>query len=223
MARLFPALGEYWEGMWRQELPLSLLWREEFIEDSDMQPPLENDKPTAPSWSWASALYPIQEPDWSHDQITSKVVDVKAPPSDEPKIYGQISDRSLRLRGPVLEGVLRYITDSFYKKPMIQLRILLEDGSTAPGMDFESSRLRFHADHNFKFDEKQSAMAEIEVKCLAIKSTISPEHGRVLDCLVLRLSAPEEGAYVRVGLATYINSPVESESVFMRVAEVKIV
>lgn len=226
MARLFPTLGTYWEGMWHQELPLSLLWKEEFLEDPDIQPPLQNEKPNAPSWSWASALYPIQEPDWSHDQVTTEVINGTAPFLADPKTYGQMFDRSLHLKGPVLPGVLRYITDSWFRKPMIQLKIVLGDGNTAPGMDFESSRLKFHANHNLKFDEKQGAITEVDVICLAIKFSLSTEYGRVFDCLVFRLSTPEgtkEIAYSRVGTATYIDSSVESESMFGQISELKIV
>lgn len=109
------------------------------------------------------------------------------------------------------------------QKPMVQLRILLDDGQTALGMYFDYSKLRFHADHNLSFDDKQGAIMKMEVTCLAIKSPISAEHGRVFDCLVLRFSGQGKGTHVRVGKTTCIDSPVESKRVFTRVFELRIV
>jgi hypothetical protein len=68
-------------------------------------------------------------------------------------------------------------------------------------------------------------MSEIStrrIKCLAIKSTTSPGHGRILDCIVLRQSTAEDGLYERIGVATCMDYS-ESERVFRKMAEVTII
>lgn len=60
LARLFPKLGMYWAGMWSNELPSSLLWREEPSVGSCEMKKAGNVVSVAPSWSWASARNPLQ-------------------------------------------------------------------------------------------------------------------------------------------------------------------
>jgi hypothetical protein len=126
LARLFPQLGRYWAGMWSQELPLALLWREESYEESHSIQP-RDDAYIAPSWSWASATHPIQEPDLGPTEIVAEVINVNDTPVAA-DIYGQILDARLVLEGLVLDGTVRYICNSFFGKPLTQIQLISEDG-----------------------------------------------------------------------------------------------
>lgn len=222
LARLFPQLGRYWAGMWSQELPLSLLWREESYEEPGVQEPHLNQTYVAPSWSWASAIYPVQAPDLSPTEITAQVVNVVDTPAAA-DIYGQILDAHLLLKGLALDGMIRHISNSFFGKPMTQIRLLSEDGNTIPGMDYEGAKLSFRGDYRLRQGCQGDDISTEKVLCLAIKSTTSPEHGRVLDCIMLRPSAVGGGLYERIGLMTCMDSLSESDRVFKKMAEVTII
>jgi hypothetical protein len=222
LARLFPQLGRYWAGMWSSELPLSLLWREESLEGPDLPDPSIKEAYVAPSWSWASAVYPVQEPDLSPAETTSDMVNIAdtRAAADE---YGQILDARLVLKGLVLDGMVRHISNSFFGKPMTQIQLFSEDETPVPGMDCEGARISFRGDYRLRQEFQNSDVSTQKVLCLAIKSTTSPEHGRVLDCLVLRDSQVEKGLYERVGLVTCMDSLSKSEQVFRRSVEVTII
>ena len=208
--------------MWSSELPLSLLWREESFEDSDQPEPRINETYVAPSWSWASAIYPVQEPDLTPAEIIAEVVNIADTPAAA-DIYGQILDGRLALKGLALDGMIRHISNSFFGKTMTQIQLLSDDGTSVPGMDYEGAKISFRADYRLRQAWQNNDVAIQKVVCLAIKSTNSMEHGRVLDCIVLRESQPEKGLYERVGMVTCMDSLAESERVFKRSAEVTII
>jgi hypothetical protein len=222
LAQLFPQLGRYWAGMWDLELPLSLLWREELFEDSDAPEPRLAEKYVAPSWSWASAIHPIHEPDLSSTEILAEVVNVADTPAAA-DIYGQIVDAHLVLKGLVLDGMIRHISNSFFGKPMTQIQLLSEDGNPIPGMDYQGARLSFRGDYRLRKVAQRGGISTQKVLSVAIKSTTSSEQGRVLDCIVLQRSATKDGFYERIGLVTCIDSIVESERVFKKTVEVTII
>lgn len=225
LARLFPQLGQYWAGMWSQELPLSLLWREESHEEPGLPKQIVPENYVAPSWSWASAIYPIQKPDMSRTNTIAEVLNVTDTPAAA-DTYGQILEARLVLKGLALDGMIRHFGDSFFGKPMKQLQLLSEEGKPVPGMDYEGAKLSYQADYRLRLGRQYDGLDSIsteKVLCLAIKCTISPEHGRVLDCLVLRPLATEDGLYERIGLVTCIDNFSESEQAFKKVAEVTII
>lgn len=219
---LVPLAGIYGVGMWSQELPLSLLWRGESFEDPEVPEPRLNDSYVTPSWSWASAIYPVQGSDLSPTEIIADVVNIADTPTAA-DTYGQILDARLVLKGLVLNGMIRHISNSFFRKPMTQIQLLSEDGSPVPGMDYEGPTLSFGGDYRLRQGFQNSDVSTQQVLCIAIKSTISSEHSRVLDCVVLRPSTAEEGLYERVGLVTCMDSLSESERVFRRKTEVTII
>jgi hypothetical protein len=162
---------------------------------------------------------PVQGPDWNYTKVVAEVLNVRETPISE-DTYGQIRDAHLVLKGPIHKGSLRCFNSSWFGKPVKQLKVVLDNGETIPGMDYDGLNFSFQGDHRVRIGENGELTQE--VLCLAIKSITSAEYGTVFDCLVLRMSTAEDGAYERVGLLTCITTP-ESKGIFDRTVEVTII
>lgn len=102
----------------------------------------------------------------------------------------------------------------------MQLKIVLDNGETIPGMDYDGPNLSFQRDHGIRMGEIEDLIKE--VLRLAIKYNKSTEHGRVFDCVVLRKSITEDGVYEGVALVTCITTP-DHEGIFNKITEVTII
>ncbi|KAI3323719.1 hypothetical protein HD806DRAFT_495435 [Xylariaceae sp. AK1471] len=94
---------QYLAGMWRDDLPLSMLWSQ------NLQQVMEGIKPTAvnitemkkaPSWSWASLLVSTSPVKISSLGATAEVLDVQITRVSQ-NVFDGTSTCRLRLRGPV--------------------------------------------------------------------------------------------------------------------------
>lgn len=96
--------SEYLAGMWRDELPQSLIWRQHRI--SGRSGPTTNglnlEMRYAPSWSWASLMVSVNIPDLDADEriVTTEIVNIDLARRSESLFDGTNFCR-LRLRGPI--------------------------------------------------------------------------------------------------------------------------
>lgn len=96
--------SEYLAGMWRAELPESLVWRQHQIPGRSEPTAIGLDLQMryAPSWSWASLMVPVHIPDLDTYPIivTTEIVDISLARRSESFFDGTNLCR-LRLRGPM--------------------------------------------------------------------------------------------------------------------------
>jgi hypothetical protein len=94
--------SEYLAGMWRDDLPLALIWSQDSIPGrsgpADAGPDLEMEY--APSWSWASLMVPIANVGLSSLVATTEVVNIEVKRRSRNVFDGTDLCR-LRLRGPI--------------------------------------------------------------------------------------------------------------------------
>lgn len=118
--------------------------------------------------------------------------------------------------------MVRYISNSFFGKPLTEIQLVSMSGAVLPGMEYGSSRISVLLDSRVQLSQ-ETDISTHQVKCIAIKSTMSQQHGRVLECLVLRKPALEDTVFERIGLLTCMDNLSESESVFRETGEVTII
>ncbi|KAK4203200.1 heterokaryon incompatibility protein-domain-containing protein [Triangularia verruculosa] len=92
--------ADYLAGMWKGELPLSLLWEQTDTEQTATEIVTETN--VAPSWSWASIVAPIECPrstsEWCVKEATAEVLDVEINRVSQNLLDGTSLCR-LRIRG----------------------------------------------------------------------------------------------------------------------------
>lgn len=99
--------SEYLAGMWRDELPQSLIWRQHRI--SGRSGPTANglnlEMRYAPSWSWASPMVSVSIPDFHFypNIVTTEIVNIDLARRSESLFDGTDFCR-LRLRGPICKA-----------------------------------------------------------------------------------------------------------------------
>lgn len=99
--RLDPPL--YLAGMWKDDLPLSMLWSQNLrpsITGAESVTHAETEMKHAPSWSWASILGPISNVDSSSLIATTEVLGVEIA-RISPNFFGGADSCRVRLRGSV--------------------------------------------------------------------------------------------------------------------------
>ncbi|RYP45988.1 hypothetical protein DL768_007738 [Monosporascus sp. mg162] len=106
--RLDPS--EYLAGMWKDDLPLSMLWSQ--YPHPDMSGPdsttsIATGMKHAPSWSWASVLGSISSVEMSSLVATTELLDVQIA-RVSPNFFDGAESCRLRLRGPVCKFRRRF-------------------------------------------------------------------------------------------------------------------
>jgi len=111
--RFCSALGldpsEYLAGMWKNDLPLSMLWGQRSYPGMNGPEPMTNTTTEirhAPSWSWASVLGPIRNVELSSLAATTEVLDVQITRLS-PNFFDGADSCRLRLRCPLCKFVRR--------------------------------------------------------------------------------------------------------------------
>jgi hypothetical protein len=102
--RLDPS--EYLAGMWKDDLPLSMLWyhdRHSNMSGPDQTATIATEMKHAPSWSWASALGSIGSVELSSLVAATEVVDIQIV-RVSPNFFDGVESCRLRLRGPVCKA-----------------------------------------------------------------------------------------------------------------------
>ncbi|KAK6843409.1 hypothetical protein PG987_004269 [Apiospora arundinis] len=93
--------SDYLAGMWKDDLPLSMLWMQHSQPDTDMlEPTAAAEMNHAPSWSWASILGPIMNVEPSSLTASAEVLNVQAARMS-PNLFDGTESCRLRLRGHV--------------------------------------------------------------------------------------------------------------------------
>lgn len=95
--------SDYLAGMWKADLPLSMLWRQRSRLDvvtSKLKVNVERTMMHAPLWCWASLLTEVEFVGLSNLVATTEVVGVEIK-RVSPNFYGGTDSCRLRLRGPI--------------------------------------------------------------------------------------------------------------------------
>lgn len=105
------APSDYLAGMWKGDLPLSLLWYQQSnFEESQSSTKFDKvELKFAPSWSWASILAEINYTDSSDLTAVATVIETRIQRRSQNFFDGAETCR-LRLRGPICK-IKRYIVD----------------------------------------------------------------------------------------------------------------
>ncbi|KAH6853573.1 heterokaryon incompatibility protein-domain-containing protein [Chaetomium sp. MPI-CAGE-AT-0009] len=91
--------SDYFAGLWKSQLPLSLLWVQDQHQDSDTPDParIAAEIDLAPSWSWASIMAPILNVARDNLTATAEVLDVQIA-RISPNFFDGAEPGSCRLR-----------------------------------------------------------------------------------------------------------------------------
>lgn len=68
--------------------------------------------------------------------MLAKLLNVRDTPTSS-DAYGQIRDAHLVPKGPTHDGTLRCFNNSWFGKPVMQPKVVLDNGDTIPGMDYD--------------------------------------------------------------------------------------
>ncbi|KIW64202.1 hypothetical protein PV04_09155 [Phialophora macrospora] len=189
------ALGGYLAGLWRNDLPLSLLWRA----SPDCTRPTTN---IAPSWSWASLIgrkfFSCWEPDSEEKGkvCVAKVIRAETTtPGHNP--FGHASSGSVCLHAPVLKANLVHVPPS-------------GRGGSQPARDefeIKSKNLAYRGRPvQWHPDVKATVSSHVgEVVCVVIRAEMDGFDyvSQFQNCrsLVLVPSTTQPEAYERIGIA----------------------
>jgi hypothetical protein len=179
---------QYAAGFFRRTLPLSLLWT---TQHGRAHPA------TAPSWSWASAIGPIEMSSSlsSGYTIRASVVDIDLSHQDPDTPFGRILRGQIRLRGPVF-----WIS---WKRPLQPTMLLkrhtpwLQEGEPQDRTQAVSCGLKRMRDFDIElwFDDKENSLDDPNnVVGLALTGGKKEAKG-----ILLRCCEKETGHFVRIG------------------------
>ncbi|KAG4295200.1 hypothetical protein FPRO06_01784 [Fusarium proliferatum] len=178
---------DYLAGMWKDDLPQSLLWFQDSLPGRSGPEPtsIEREMRNAPSWSWASVIAPIQTVEPLSLVVTTEVLCVQIARLS-PNFFNGTDSCRLRLRGPVCK-----------------FRRNVRDG--APWIQF-GQHTSFQEFHKFKFQEGRAIIILWDTSRKVVANEFFLLHiaseqsvnGTMERGVVLRRTA-ERGTYIRVG------------------------
>jgi hypothetical protein len=183
--RLNPS--DYLAGMWKDDLPQSMLWSQGSLNGRSGPEPTSVDREMnhAPSWSWASIMAPIRTVELFSLQATTEVLYVQISRLS-PNVFDGTDSCRLRLRGSVCK-FRRHFQGGV---PWVQV----------------GQHTGFQEFHDFEFQEGRAIIIDWDTaqKVVADEffllhiSTEQSEDGPIERGVVLRRTA-ERGTYARLG------------------------
>lgn len=199
---------DYLAGLWRCELPQSLVWN---LRGTGTRPPVYR----APSWSWAAVDGRVNMAQWlanPDDILLSSLIAAETTPLGEDET-GQVLTGSVTLKGPLvtvkLSGILYPFLDSAFQIERLEKSESAETLMEPP----KDGGCSVH------FDTKDDICGQ--VLCLPIKARKWAEKWSVRG---LALSPVDDGRYVRIGsFGLHVPLTLESKELFQGLAEKEIV
>lgn len=178
--------SEYLAGMWKDDLPLSLTWRQNPIHGRNGPEDIGSnfEMGYAPSWSWASVMVPVTMFGLVDLVPATEVVDIEVK-RRSPNFFDGTHFCQLRLHGP-----------------MCKFRRYLQDGTSwiqiADESIFEEVEPLVEKDKSISMDwDTARKFAADEYFLLNISTLASDQVPREVGLILLR--TPEKGTYKRVG------------------------
>ncbi|KAI0145680.1 heterokaryon incompatibility protein-domain-containing protein [Hypoxylon sp. NC0597] len=201
-------------GMWKPDLPESLLWYEpyEACEDSPVKFENGETKYLAPSWSWASVEHPISFQDLpsgtpDDSKIAVSVVKFQMTPRSQDPFDSPL-DGYLRVRGPIYKVRHRGHNVSSWSQRSV-LTVGHRDSGEGPAdmlREWNSSRVyirwdRFRIDLSALNNDLSDSLRFVYLLCIFYKT--ESDYGQINGVVLWRIEG--RGCYVRRGIfAAYV-------------------
>lgn len=183
--------SDYVAGMWKDDLPRSMYWRQEPLSGRAGPEPtsIGREMKHAPSWSWASVFAPISAPGFYFPWVANTEVLGVEVTRKSPNFFDGTESCRIRLRG-ALAKLTRY----------------LRNGETWAGIGHDAEFQEFHEYESRKginiliYWDTARKITSNEFFSLHIGSTLSPD-GRSEEGVVLCRTI-DRGVFSRVGSFT---------------------
>lgn len=191
-------LQDYHAGMWKANLPYALNWKPKRDGASHRRPITY----TAPSWSWASVIGPIE---WDHSN-TWTVSTVKrycpqildfAPTLTGGDPFGGLSAATLKLSAPIARATIYSNHEDGVSNPRFKIHGL---------PDFDHDNLQFDV-----WESCAVAIASSSIFLMQTEALINEHDDKRSQTNTMILNRRDDGAYERIGLAENLQLGVFEE------------
>ncbi|QDS72641.1 hypothetical protein FKW77_002398 [Venturia effusa] len=183
-------LRDYHAGIWKANLAYALNWKPRRNEGFTHRRPTSY---TAPSWSWASVIGPIE---WDHLNSwhinTTKhfypvILSYKPTLLSEEDEFGALSAASLKIHAPLARVTIYSTHDDGISNPRLKIHGL---------PDFEHGNLQFDVSESCAL-----AISSPDIFLMQTEALINEKDERQSRTNTMILKRREDGAYERIGLA----------------------